>query len=127
MPLRHLNSQAPPGTMNKWITFFGPPIILQSGANAGTTGPAPALFSSWAAMFALAGEELDKAQQIAQKITHFVLVPYQLGVEEQMTFQYLDGSDTRTFQIIAIDDKDEQRWQLKIYCYEIGQNAGGAA
>jgi len=112
-----------PSDMNKQVTFYSPP-----GRNSdGSTGGNPsAAFSTWAAIFAIAGAEVDRAQQIAQKVSHIVLIPYQLGVEENMTIQYLDGGSKRTFQIITPDDPDEQRWWLKIYCFELGQNAGQA-
>jgi len=124
MPLKRLNPRAPIGLMNRWVTFYNPGVSYQSGPNVGAIGPPQAAFPSWAALLALAGTELDKAQQIAQKVTHLCLIPYQLNVEEGMTIQYLDGGDTRVFQIAAVEDPDEQRWQLKIYCFEINQNAG---
>lgn len=121
MPLRRLNPLAPSGKMNRRITFYSPGV---RDSAAGTTGSPQAKFNTWASFEALIGAELDKAQQIAQKSSHLVKIPYQLDVDENMTIQYLDGGDPRTFQIEHIEDADEQRWQLKIYCFEVGQSAG---
>jgi SPP1 family predicted phage head-tail adaptor len=114
-----------PSAMNKQVTFYSPAARNTDGSSNGN--PA-ASFSTWAAIFALAGAEIDRAQQIAQRVSHVVLIPYQsAGVQANMTIQYLDGGQKRNFQIAAIDDPDEQRWGLKIYCFEIGQNAGQAS
>jgi len=72
-------------------------------------------------MRALAGEELDKAQQIAQESTHLVTIPYQLGIAENMLL-FFEG---RFFQIKHIEDPDEMHIELRMFCAEIGQNAGG--
>jgi SPP1 family predicted phage head-tail adaptor len=131
MPLRGLSSRvsvagrfAGPADMNRRVTFYSPGVRSKID---GTTGPPQAAFECWAALYAVAGAEIDRAQQIAQKVSHLVVINYQLGVKGNMTIQYLDAGITRTFQIAAIDDPDEQRWQLKVYCFEIGQNAGGAS
>lgn len=109
--------------MNKQLTFCSPGAI---NSTTGATGPPSAAFSTWGALFAVAGTEIDRAQQIAQKVSHVAVIPYSLNVAENMTIQYIDGGSTRTFQIAAIDDDDEQRWMLKVYCFEINQNAGEA-
>jgi SPP1 family predicted phage head-tail adaptor len=131
MPLPRLSQRppragelAPIGALNRQVTFYSPGT---PNSSSGKTGPPLAAFSCWAALYALAGDELDKAQQIAQKVTHLAVISYQLGVLESMTIEYLDGGITRTFQIAAIEDPGEQRWQLKIYCFEINQNAGSAS
>jgi|SRR5579863_4169338 len=129
MPLRRLSAGLPrqgqyvtPGAMNRWIEFYSP-----GARNAdGSSGPPGAAFSTWAALYALMGDELDKAQQIAQRVSHLAVISYQLDVEENMTIQFNEAGQTRVFQIAAIDDTDELHWQLKIYCFEINQNAGGA-
>lgn len=131
MPLRGLSSRVSvagryvgPADMNRRVTFYAPGV---RNPKDGTSGPPQAAFETWAAIYALAGAELDKAQQIAQKASHLVVINYQVGVQQNMTIQYLDGGATRVFQIEAIEDPDEQRWQLKIYAFELGQNAGGAS
>jgi SPP1 family predicted phage head-tail adaptor len=128
--LRGLSSRVPlggrmagPGEMNRQVTFASPAARASDGT--GGTGYTAA-FSCWAAIYALAGIELDKPQQIAQKVTHLVVINYRLGIQENMQIQYIDGGVTRTFQIVTIDDPDEQKWQLKILCFEMGQNAGGS-
>jgi SPP1 family predicted phage head-tail adaptor len=131
MPLRGLSSRVSvagqsvgPAQMDRRLTFYSPGVRSKTD---GQSGSPQAAFECWAAVSALAGDELDKAQHIAQKVSHVVVINYQFGVLENMTIQYLDGGGKRVFQIAAIEDPDEQQWQLKIYCFEIGQNAGGAS
>ena len=131
MPLKRLSAglprpdqYTPIGAMNRRVTFYAPGV---RSPKDGTSGPPQAAFSCWAALYAIAGAELDKAQQIAQKVSHLVVINYQLGVQENMTLQYLDGGVARAFQIAAVEDPDELRVQLKIYAFEIGQNAGGTS
>lgn len=110
--------------MNRLVTFYSPGARDAQG-KAGY--PSPAFPAVWAALYALSGGETDKPQQIAQKVTALLVINYQLGVQENMTVQVPEGGSTRTLQIAAIEDPDGQKWQLKIYCFEINQNAGGAS
>src|SRR5271155_106494 len=112
MPLPRLSQRppragelAPIGALNRQVMFYSPGTL---NSTSGKTGAPSAAFSCWAALYALAGDELDKVQQIAQKVSHLVIINYQLGVLESMTIQYLDGGITRTFQIAAIEDPGEQ-------------------
>jgi SPP1 family predicted phage head-tail adaptor len=130
MPLPRLSNRpprpgvyAPIGSMNRLVTFYSPGARDRQG-KAGP--PSPAFPAVWAALYALSGGEMDKVQQIAQKVTALLIINYRLGVEENMTVQVPEGGSTRTLQIAAIEDPDGQQWQLKIYCFEINQNAGGA-
>jgi len=131
MPLRRLSAGLPRpgqyvalGALNRQITFYSPAVRSPVDNSMGAPSAA---FSCWAALYALAGDELDKAQQIAQRVTHLVVIQYAQGAAENMTIQYLDAGGERNFQIAAIEDPDELRVQLKIYCFEIGSNAGGAS
>lgn len=126
MPLPRLSVAARgayknPALMNRQVAFYsaGP----RNPAD-GSTEPASAAVLSWAEIEALSGQELDRAQQIAQTVTHLVSVPWQPGITSDMTIGYVDGAITRIFEIQFIEDVDEQRWFLKIYCAETGQNAG---
>jgi len=74
----------------------------------------------WADIRALRGQELDKAQQIAQKVEHVISIAYQIGVNQAM----LVGFENRSFLIEYIEDEDERHIFLDLYCAEIGQNAG---
>jgi head-tail adaptor len=130
MPLPRLSNRpprpgvyAPIGAMNRLATFYSPaPKDVQGKAGL----PSPAFPAVWAALFGLTGEESDRLQQIAQRVTSLLVINYQLGVQENMTFEIAEAGATRTFQVAAIDDPDGQKWQLKVYCFEINQNAGGA-
>jgi SPP1 family predicted phage head-tail adaptor len=113
----------PPGALNRQVTFCSPGA---AGAG-GIVGPASPAFTTWAALYAVAGDELDKAQQIAQRVSHLAVITYRLGVLESMTMQFNEAGSTRTFQIAAVVDPDEMHMQLKIYCFEINSNAGGAS
>jgi len=103
--------------MNRLITFNTP-------ANPTAGIPAAPLVDSWAAIRAIAGEEMDKVQQFAQKSTHLVTVPYQDGVFESMTLTVNEGDTMRTFQIEYLEDPDELHRELRLMCFEMGQNAG---
>lgn len=109
--------------MNRLVTFYSPPARDAQG-KAGL--PSPAFPAVWVALSAIAGAEIDKAQQIAQHVSDLLVMNYRLGVEENMTIQVPEAGAIRTLQIAAITDPDAQRWQLKVYCFEINQNAGGA-
>ena len=130
MPLPRLSNRAPRageyaplGAMNRLVTFYSPGARDLQG-KAGP--PSPAFPAVWVALYAIAGAELDKAQQIAQKVTDLLIMNYQLGVQENMTVEVSEAGATRTLQVATIDDPDGQKWQLKVYCFEINQNAGGA-
>lgn len=106
-----------PAQMSRLVTLYQPG--QRNPADGTSTGPEP-FVQSWAAIRALAGEELDKAQQIAQESTHLVAVPYQHGITENMLVVF----EGRTFQIKYIEDPDEMHWELRLFCAETGQNAG---
>jgi len=127
MPLRRLSTLMPrqgeyagPGAMTSLVTFYTPGNAL-AGTRRG------AFDDAWMALYALAGDEIDRAQQIAQKASHVGFINYQMGILDSMTFDLKENGGTRTFQISAIVGVDEQRRQLKIYCFEINQNAGAAS
>lgn len=128
MPLRTLSETIPgPGTyvtsgaMNRRFTFYSPGV---RSLVDGSTGQASAQFEVWGALYGLSGAEADRAQQIAQKLSHLLVIGYRLGLAENMTALYLDGAARRVFQIVVIKDWSEQRQQLFIYCNELGQSAG---
>jgi head-tail adaptor len=130
MPLPRLSNRppvagryAPIGAMNRLVTFYSPGARDTQG-KAGP--PSPAFPAVWAALYAITGGEVDKAQQIAQKVTDLLVINYQLGIQENMTVQVPEAGSIRTLQVAAIADPDGQKWQLKVYCFEINQNAGGA-
>jgi len=125
MTLPRLSSRPPapgehtsPGAMTKWLTFSTP-----ANPTAGT--PAVAAFSCWGAMRAMSGMEMYKAQIIAQRSTHLVTIRYREGVAESMTVSLTepDGS-VRNLQIEFIEDPDEQKYELRMMAFEIGQSAG---
>ena len=124
MPLPRLSARVPgPGQytnaaqMSRQVTLYRPG---QRDASDGSTTPPEPFVVSWAAIRALAGDELDKAQQIAQETTHLVTLPYQSGITENMLVKF----EERMFQIRYIEDPDEMHWELRIFCAEVGQNAG---
>jgi SPP1 family predicted phage head-tail adaptor len=118
MPLRRLSSARHSiGGLSRQV------VLMQPGgrntADGSTFPPSPAI-TTWADIRSLRGEELDKAQQIAQETEHIVSIPYQIGVTLAMTVQF----ENRSFQIKYIEDEDERHIFLDLYCAEIGQNAG---
>jgi SPP1 family predicted phage head-tail adaptor len=94
----------------------------QRNPTDGSTMPPSFAVTTWADVRALRGVELDKAQQIAQEVEHLITIPYQPGVTENMRIDF----DGRTFEIRYIEDQDERKFFLDLYCAEIGQNAGSA-
>ena len=103
--------------MSRQIQLFEPG---ERNVSDGSTGAPGFWGTSWAALRALQGEELDKAQQIAQEVSHLAVIPYQRGIAENFTFQF----EGRSFQIKGIEDIDEMHVQLVLYAFEVGQNAG---
>lgn len=110
---------AGPSAMNRWVTFYNP-------ANPTAGEPLSPYVDSWASIRGLNAQEIDKAQQIAQRVSHLVTVPYQPGILESMQIGLLEGSLLRLFQIVGIEDPDERHIELRIMAYEINQAAGGA-
>ena len=103
--------------MSRLVTLYQPG---QRNPADGTATPPEPFTQSWAAIRALAGQELDKAQQIAQETTHLVAIPYLHGITENMLVNF----EGRMFQIKYIEDPDEMHWELRLYAAELGQNAG---
>lgn len=118
MPLNRISdSRHAIGGLCNWITFFSPGA--RNAVDGGNVAPSPA-FSTWANIRALRGEELDKAQQIAQEVEHVITIAYQTGVSPAMTIEF----ESRMFQIKYVEDENEMHIFLDIYVCEIGQSAG---
>lgn len=119
MPLRRLSSARHTiGGMSRQIT-----LMLPGGRNPadGSNYPAsPAFEHVWADIRSLRGQELDRAQQIAQEVEHVISIAYQTGVTQAMLVSF----ENRTFLIKYIEDEDERHIFLDLYCAEVGQNAG---
>ena len=97
-------------------------ITLQVESAPDSSGKAqpPSLFAtSYAFVRALSAREIDKAQQVAQEVTHLVKIPYLAGVKEAMLVVH----DGRTFRIEGVEDPDERKVELWLYALEVGQNA----
>lgn len=109
-----------PGQFNRWVTLYYP-------ANPTKGTLANPAFDTWAAMRPLAGQEIPKAQQIAQRSTEMITIPYQLGVIANMTVGFNEGDITRMFQIEVVEDPDERHVELRMMCFEMNLNAGGAS
>ena len=127
MALRRLSSIPPaPGATAPLGSFHCLVNILQQGAkqSSGVTNP-PSPFAAgvWASIRALTAQESDKQQQIEQKISHLVTIFFLQGVSEDMLVSYTIDGFTRTFQIVAIEDQDESRFEMRMLCAEIGQSA----
>jgi SPP1 family predicted phage head-tail adaptor len=127
MPLQRLSNipprvgaYTPTGAFNNWVT-------LSTQGNPAAGVQPSAAFETWAAIRALNGQEIQKAQQIAQKSSHLVTIVYQGGVFEGMTVSLYEFGTTRVFQIEDIVDPDERHIELRMTCSEINQNAGSAS
>lgn len=127
MPLPRLSALPPrpgqltgPGSFNTRVTFY-------TQANPTASIPASAFVETWAALRPVSAEEMDKAQQIAQKVSHLCTIRYQPGILASMTIQLGEAGNTRVFRIVGIEDPEERHDELRILCYEINQNAGSAS
>jgi SPP1 family predicted phage head-tail adaptor len=100
------------------ITFLIPGE--RNPANGATLPPSP-FGERWSKIRALQGQELYKAQQIAQTVSSLVKIRFERGITENMIIQTSDG---RMLQIKAAEDPDNRGWELWLYCAEVGQNAG---
>lgn len=104
--------------MYDWITLSTP-----ANPTAGT--PAAEFASTWGRLRTLGGEELDKAQQIAQRSTYMITIPFQSGVVDSMTASVTEpDGNVRTFQVEHIEAPDNRHFQLLLYVFEMGQNVG---
>ena len=101
--------------MHRQIVFMAP-----SGRNQdGSYPPYSPYATAWAAIRLLQGQELDKAQQIAQEVSYLIATPWQRGITEQMKVIYQDESNARTFEIKAIEDIDLRQVELRLLCSEV--------
>ena len=127
MSLRRLSSLPPqPGALTPLGAFNRTVSLLQPGAKNtdGTTlPPSPFQVGVWAAIRALSAQEADKQQQIEQKVSHLVTIPFMQGVTQDMLVSHTFDGQVRTFQIVAIEDPDESRYELRMLCAEIGQSS----
>lgn len=127
MPLPRISSVPPragqytaPGSFTTWGTLYSPPNPTEGTA-------ASAFRDTWAALRALTAQELDKAQQIAQRVNLLVTIPYQPGVLESMLFGYYEQGFQHLLQIAAIEDPDNRHVELRMTCFEINANVGEAS
>jgi len=125
VPIRTLNSipvraggYEPIGAFRDRITLFN---VGDRDPSSGKTLPPSAWGDRWAKIRALQGQDLYKAQQIAQTVSLLIKIRFERGITENMTIKTPDG---RTFQIKAAEDPDNRGWELWLYCAEVGQNAG---
>src|SRR5258707_35130 len=102
--LSTLIAHTPRGAMKRQITLLQNPPLNPDGSVA----PPTTFGTSWAAITALQGRDLDLAQQIVSTVTHKIVVPYQAGIVSSMLVQF----GTRLFQINAVSDPDENQFEL---------------
>ena len=120
MPLKRLSSARHTiGGMSRQITLYTPG---DPAADGGNLPPSP-FCVSWADIRSLRGEEMDRADQIAQAVELIVTIPYQTGILGSM----LVGFEAEMWQINFIEDEDRRHVFLDLYCAEIGQNAGSSS
>lgn len=71
-------------------------------------------FRTFANIEPLTGQQLERAQQIAGKVTHQVTVRYMPGITRQMRVKHND----RYLTINAVLNSGEQNIELKLLCSE---------
>ena len=117
MPLKRLSSARHTiGGMSRQVTLYLPGSRAADGGNT----PPSVFCTSCADIRSLRGQELDKADQIAQVVELIVTIPYQSGILDSM----LVGFEAEMWQISYIEDEDRRHVFLDLYCAEVGQNAG---
>jgi SPP1 family predicted phage head-tail adaptor len=117
MPLRRLSSSRESvGGMSRQITLYTPGSRAEDGGNV----PPTPFCTSWASIRSLRGEELDRADLIAEAVELTVRIPYQIGIASNM----LVGFELEMWKITHIEDQDRMHIFLDLFCAEIGQNAG---
>jgi len=111
-----------PGAMNQWISILAPGARNSDGSNQ----PGSPVYTGWAAVTRLSGQELVKAQQIVQQVTHEVVIPYPRLPGEAEAALIPQGGQVvlgqRIFQIEDISDLDERKFELHLMCVERNQN-----
>lgn len=96
-------------------------LQIQSAPDASGKAQPPTDFATtYAAIRALTQREIDKAQLVAQQVTHLVTIPFMTGVQESMLVLLADG---RLFRIEGIEDPDNRNVELRMLCVETGTNA----
>lgn len=112
-----IGQHTPDGAFKDWVQLFSPGTRDSNGRTSD-----PVLFGScWAAIRALTVQEQFRQQQIAQIVTQLVTIKYQVGVTANMTVWTADG---RKFLVKNIEDPYNSQVELRMYCDEVGQNAG---
>lgn len=93
--------------------------IMQPGGRAqdGTDLASVPFVTRFAQISSLQGNELLKAQQIVENVTHKIVMRYYPGVNSSMTVSY----NGRTFVIQAVLNPDERTRELDLLCVERNQ------
>jgi SPP1 family predicted phage head-tail adaptor len=121
---RRQGAYTAPGAMNQWIQILAPGL---RNAGDGSQQPASPVYTGWAEITKLSGQELLKAQQIVQQVTHEVVIPSpEADGEAQAAMIPESGQvlfDGRIFQIESISDPDERDVELHLLCVERNQNS----
>ncbi|MDX2155139.1 MAG: phage head closure protein [Hyphomicrobiaceae bacterium] len=68
----------------------------------------------WGALSARTGSEPIVAEQTAGRVTHEIAIRHRAGVAPSMRFRRA----SRTFEIVAVLDMEEQRGRLRCLCRE---------
>lgn len=125
MPLPRLSSKVnyqPTGALDRLITLLTPNPTRTAG---GEFLPPVTFATAWAAITALSGRDLERAQQVVAEVSHKVIIRYMSGVVAKMLVQ-LEGSTCgaaatsgpRQFIIEAVLDPDENQVELWLLCHE---------
>jgi len=107
----------PAGAMVDEIALLTPSPTRDS--ETGEFGAPVEFVTLFAAVSALTGRELEKAQQLVAEVTHSVNLCYLPGVNSAMTVFFR----SRIFEILAVLDPDERQIELRLLCRERNQVA----
>jgi len=82
-----------------------------------------AVATIWASVKAMTGSQVFKAQQFGSKATHIVKIRYRDGVQSSWLVKF----NNRLFEIQYIQDPDERKFELELYCVEKNTSAGSVS
>jgi SPP1 family predicted phage head-tail adaptor len=100
-----------PGELKRRVTLLTPATTQDTAG-----GPAADVAgeTTWASISGVYGQNLYQGQFVSQS-THLIVMRYRAGIVPSMRIQY----GTRTFNILFIDNVQEQNTKLNLMCEEV--------
>jgi SPP1 family predicted phage head-tail adaptor len=100
------------GSLRRRLTLEAP--VRTAGGGGAATITWSTVAQVWTAITPAAGREIVRADGLASRVTHEVVIRFRSGVLPEMRFT----TGSRTFDIRAVLDEDERRRWLTCLCEE---------